>query len=197
MARESFPRGCLLNASVVFSYSQQGCFPSRCTAYIAGSNVLVESYETMPGSVWWEECSPRGKSRQHLCFQLLHKAASERGMSNNAREKPTGLTSLVAPQEYLCLAGTEYSNGCFLSLTNQTSPFPTWGTAECLQFFSSRLLQWVTIPCCNASELLTSQYTLFRLGLVKLKKITLDVFLYWRMNKMDQLCITGNEMNYF
>lgn len=45
-------------------------------------------------------------------------------MSNNASEEATGPFSLVAPQEYLCHAPTEYFNDCSLFITNQTTHGP-------------------------------------------------------------------------
>ena len=88
------------------------------------------------------------------------------------RNRPS-LSSSVVPQDYLCHAETEYFNGCVLFLTDPTSPFPTHSPVRCsrlLEIAASRLLRWVTIPCCTAAELLTSQYRLFRLKSAKLKK---------------------------
>lgn len=115
----------------VFSYSQQGFFPSYCSAYIAGSKAAEGRYQTMSGSVWWEECSPWGQSRQHLYFHHQYRAPLERRMSNNACKKPKSPLSLVVPLEYLCHSAAEYVNGCVLFLTNQTNPLPTLGPVRC------------------------------------------------------------------
>lgn len=106
---------------------------------MAGSKAVEGRYQTLPGSVSGEKCSPWGQSRQHLHFHHWHRAPSKRRVSNNACKNPTSLSSLLEPQEFLCRSAAEHSNGCALFLTNQTSPqnqhAGLWGTLCRLKCF--------------------------------------------------------------
>lgn len=153
----------------MFSYSQQGFSPSYCAAYIAGSKAVEGSFQTVPGSVWWEKCSPRGQSRKHLYFHHQHNAPLERRMSNNACQEPASPSSLVVPHEYLCHSATEYFNGCTCFPTNQKHFIPTCSPEQ------NRSPPPTINRNSNAAELLMSQYRFFRLILVKLKNENLKL----------------------
>lgn len=148
----------------MFSYSQQGFPPSYCTAYIAGSKAVEGRYQTMPGSVLWEKCSPWGQSRQHLHFYHWHRAPLQHRMSNNACKIPSGTPFLVVLQEHCHNAAVDFNGWVLHDKPNESlpnmQPYKTLETA-----LSCFLLSHYTQL---SPELLTNQYTLFRSGLERL-----------------------------